>query len=43
MLGTFKNIHFFVALWYNFEQYRPGQASPLGEQYDKQSIMHYGK
>lgn len=27
---------------YNFEKYRSGQASTLGEPYDKQSIMHYG-
>ena len=28
---------------YNFKKYRPGQASTLGEPYDKQSVMHYGK
>jgi len=27
---------------YNFQKYRPGQASTLDEPYDKQSVMHYG-
>ncbi|XP_065055819.1 zinc metalloproteinase nas-4-like [Rhopilema esculentum] len=27
---------------YNFKKYRYGQASTLGEPYDKQSVMHYG-
>ena len=36
-------MHFVTAMWYNFEKYLPGKASTLGEPYDKQSIMHYGK
>jgi len=27
---------------YNFKMYRQGQASTLGEPYDKKSVMHYG-
>ncbi|XP_057307440.1 zinc metalloproteinase nas-4-like isoform X2 [Hydractinia symbiolongicarpus] len=30
------------AVWYNFQKYRAGQASTLGEPYDKRSVMHYG-
>ncbi|XP_057307442.1 hatching enzyme 1.2-like [Hydractinia symbiolongicarpus] len=30
------------SMWYNFDPYRAGQASTLGEPYDKKSIMHYG-
>lgn len=30
------------SMWYNFEKYKSGQASTLGEPYDKQSVMHYG-
>nr|CAJ57449.1 astacin 3 [Hydractinia echinata] len=29
-------------MWFNFEKYRSGAASTLGEPYDKSSIMHYG-
>ena len=32
-----------IGMWYNFQKYRPGEASTLGESYDKTSIMHYGK
>ena len=28
---------------YNFQKYRSGHASTLGEPYDKGSVMHYGK
>jgi hypothetical protein len=30
------------AMYYNFKKYRQGQASTLGEPYDKKSVMHYG-
>ena len=36
-------LKFYVGVEYNFKKYRPGQASTLGEPYDKQSVMHYGK
>ncbi|XP_066919281.1 hatching enzyme 1.2-like [Clytia hemisphaerica] len=29
-------------MWYNFQKYQSGQASTLGEAYDKKSVMHYG-
>jgi hypothetical protein len=37
---VFENIQ--KAMWYNFEKYDHGDASTLGEAYDKKSIMHYG-
>ncbi|XP_057297332.1 zinc metalloproteinase nas-4-like [Hydractinia symbiolongicarpus] len=30
------------AMRYNFQKYRAGRASTLGEPYDKSSVMHYG-
>jgi len=29
-------------MYYNFKKYQPGDASTLGEVYDKKSVMHYG-
>ena len=39
----FINIASHLGVGYNFKKYRPGEASTLGEPYDKQSVMHYGK
>ena len=39
--GNFNK--FFKGMEYNFNKYRQGEASTLGEPYDKKSVMHYAK